>query len=127
MDAYSSSPVSIESKIESLTLPEETTLAIYRIAQEALNNAIRHADASEIGVRLTQYPDHLRLTISDDGQGIQHSTDFSRYVAEGHFGLAGMRERAKMIGATLDIQSARDYGTAVILEVPMVNKGEYHK
>jgi signal transduction histidine kinase len=118
MDTYSSSPVSIEIKTDFLTLPEETTLAIYRIAQEALNNAIRHADASEIVVRLTQYPDRLRLTITDDGQGIEHSTDFGRYVDQGHFGLAGMRERAKMIGANLDIQSAKDYGTAIILEVP---------
>ena len=122
MDAYASAPVSIEIKTDSLTLPEETTLAIYRIVQEALNNAIRHADASEIVVRLTQYPDRLRLTITDDGRGIEHSHDFGRYVDQGHFGLAGMRERARMIGANLDIQSAKDYGTAVILEVPVANQ-----
>jgi signal transduction histidine kinase len=119
MDVYSSSPVSIETNTESQTLPEEITLAIYRIAQEALNNAVRHADASEIGVRLIQYPDRLRLTVTDDGQGIEHSSDFGRYVDQGHFGLAGMRERAKMIGASLDIQTARDYGTAIILEIPL--------
>jgi signal transduction histidine kinase len=121
MDAHASAPVSIEIKADCLSLPEETTLAIYRITQEALNNAIRHADASEIVVRLTQYPDRLRLTITDDGRGIEHSHDLGRYVDQGHFGLAGMRERAKMIGANLDIQSAKDYGTAVILEVPTTN------
>jgi signal transduction histidine kinase len=41
-----------------------------------------------------------------------------RFVAEGHFGLAGMRERAAMIGGSLDLQSARDYGTVVILDLP---------
>jgi len=97
---------------------EETALAIYRIAQESLHNAIQHADASEIAVRLTQYPDRLRMTITDDGQGIPDSSDLGRFVAQGHFGLAGMRERASMIGGCLDIQSAPDYGTAVIMEVP---------
>jgi signal transduction histidine kinase len=101
-----------------LCVSEETALAIYRIAQEALHNAIQHADASEIAVRLTQYPDRLRMTVTDDGRGIPNSTDLRRFVAEGHFGLAGMRERAAMIGGTLDVQSAPDYGTVVILETP---------
>jgi signal transduction histidine kinase len=93
-------------------------LAIYRIAQEAIHNAIQHADASEIAVRLTQYPDRLRMTVTDDGQGIPNGTDLGRFVATGHFGLAGMRERAAMIGGKLEVQSAPDYGTVVILEVP---------
>jgi signal transduction histidine kinase len=57
------------------------------------------------------------MTIADDGRGIPDSTDLGRFVSRGHFGLAGMRERAAMIGGTLTIQSAVDYGTAVILEV----------
>jgi signal transduction histidine kinase len=93
-------------------------LAIYRIAQEALHNAIQHADASEIAVRLTQYPDRLRMTVTDDGRGIAGGSDLRRFVAEGHFGLAGMRERAAIIGGHLEVQSAVDYGTVVILEVP---------
>jgi len=94
-------------------------LVIYRIAQEALHNAIQHADASEIAVRLTQYPDRLRMTVTDDGRGIAGASDLRRFVAEGHFGLAGMRERAAMIGGHLEVQSAVDYGTAVILEIPL--------
>ena len=93
-------------------------MAIYRIAQEALHNAIQHADASEIALRLTQYPDRLRMTITDDGRGIANISDLRRFVAEGHFGLAGMRERATMSGGHLEVQSALDYGTVVILEVP---------
>jgi signal transduction histidine kinase len=118
LDAQSPAPIHIEISAEDLWVTEETALAIYRIAQEAMHNAIQHADASEIAVRLTQYPDMLRMTITDDGQGIPDSTDLRRFVAEGHFGLAGMRERAAMIGGILDVQSAPDYGTAVILEVP---------
>ncbi len=118
LDAQSPAPIYIEISAESLHVPEEAALAIYRVAQEALHNAIQHADASEIAVRLTHYPDRLRMTITDDGQGIPNGADLRRFVAEGHFGMAGMRERAAMIGGTLDIQSAPDYGTVVVLEVP---------
>jgi signal transduction histidine kinase len=118
LDGQSKAPIHIEINAENLCLPEEAALAIYRIAQEALHNAIQHADASEIAVRLTQYPDRLRMTVTDDGQGIPNGTDLRRFVAEGHFGLAGMRERAAMIGGSLDVQSAPDYGTVVILEIP---------
>jgi signal transduction histidine kinase len=118
LDAHSPAPIHIEVAAKDLSVPEETVLAIYRIAQEALHNAIQHADASEIAVRLTRYPDRLRMTVTDDGQGIPNGTDLRRFVAEGHFGLAGMRERAAMIGGHLDVQSAPDYGTVVILEVP---------
>jgi signal transduction histidine kinase len=122
LDAHSPAPIHIEIAAEALNVPEETALAIYRIAQETLYNAIQHADASEIAVRLTQYPDRLRMTVTDDGRGIAGAaaslTDLRRFVAEGHFGLAGMRERAAMIGGHLEVQSAVDYGTVVILEVP---------
>ena len=118
LDAQSPAPIHIEISAANLDMSEESALAVYRIAQEALHNAIQHADASEIAVRLTQYPDRLRMTVTDDGQGIPRSADLGRFVAQGHFGLAGMRERAAMIGGRLDIQSAVDYGTAVILEIP---------
>jgi two-component system, NarL family, sensor histidine kinase DegS len=134
LDGRTTALISFKTNVDALELTEETTIAIYRIAQEALTNAIQHAQASEILVRLTHYPDTLRLTIHDDGCGISGAVDsaigsaigsrrggnhdLDHFVAEGHFGLAGMRERAKMIGATLDIHSAQEYGTAVILQVP---------
>ena len=118
LDAQSKAPIHIEIAADDLSLPEEASLAIYRIAQEALYNAIQHADASEIAVRLTGYPEKLRMTITDDGRGMVDGTDLRRFTAEGHFGIAGMRERAATIGGTLDIQAAPDYGTVVILEIP---------
>ena len=120
LDARAPMPVSIDISVEQLELSEDMALAIFRIAQEALNNAIQHADASEIAVRLTQYPDMLRLTVTDDGRGIATAGKPAHFVAQGHFGLAGMRERAAMIGAKLDVQTAVDYGTVVILETPCV-------
>jgi signal transduction histidine kinase len=120
LDARSSAPVYIEITTEDLQLPDDVALAVFRITQEALNNAIRHADASEIAVRLTQYPDRLRLTVTDDGRGIRGGAEPARFVAQGHYGLAGMRERAAMIGGKLDVQTAVDYGTVVILELARI-------
>ncbi len=121
LDKRSPAPVHIEMEPgeEDFQLPDEVALAIFRITQEALHNALQHADASEIAVRLTRYPDHLRLTVTDDGRGIAGGVEPARFVAQGHFGLAGMRERAAMIGAKLEVQSAVDYGTVVILELPL--------
>jgi signal transduction histidine kinase len=118
LDANSETPISIEVPTDLTTLPEETGLALYRIVQEALHNAIQHADASEIVVRLTRYPDQLRLTVTDDGCGIPGGFDSHQFVAQGHLGLAGMRERAAMIGGRLEMQTAVDYGTVIILEIP---------
>jgi len=119
LDARSNSPVHIETQLGDLHLDDDVALAVFRITQEALNNAIQHADASEIAVRLTQYPDRLRLTVTDDGRGIQGSAASARFVAQGHFGLAGMRERAAMVGGKLEVQTAIDYGTVIILELPL--------
>jgi signal transduction histidine kinase len=117
LDARSPAPVHIDVAADDLRLPDDVALAIFRITQEALHNAIQHADASEIAVRLTQYPDRLRLTVTDDGRGIVGGVEPARFVAQGHFGLAGMRERAAMIEGRLDVQTAADYGTVVILEL----------
>jgi signal transduction histidine kinase len=120
MDGRSSAPVHIEISIQenALKLPDDVALAFFRITQEALNNALQHADASEIAVRLTEYPDRLRLTITDDGQGIPGNLNSSGFVAKGHYGIAGMRERAEMIGGKLDVQTSIGFGTVVILEFP---------
>jgi signal transduction histidine kinase len=120
MDARSQAPVYIEvlAQKDDLRLPDDVALAVFRITQEALNNAIQHADASEIAIRLTKHPDRLRLTVTDDGQGIAGTLESANFVAQGHFGVAGMRERAAMIGGKLDVQTSVGYGTVVILELP---------
>jgi signal transduction histidine kinase len=118
MGSRSRAPLQVEISCEDLHLADDVAIAIFRITQEALQNAIQHADASEIMVRLVGYPDRLRLTVTDDGKGFASGVEPGRFVALGHFGLAGMRERAAMIGGKLDIQTAIDYGTVIILEIP---------
>jgi signal transduction histidine kinase len=89
---------------------------IYRIAREALRNAFRHAEASRIEAEITYGERLLRLRIRDDGKGIDPQQ--LRVGREGHWGLPGMRERARQIGAQLDIWSEAGAGTEVELRIP---------
>jgi signal transduction histidine kinase/ligand-binding sensor domain-containing protein len=90
---------------------------LYRIAGEALRNAFRHAQANRIEVELYYDVRHLRLRIRDDGKGIE--SDLVRKEGRtGHFGLHGMRERAKLIGAKLELWSQISSGTEVELTMP---------
>ena len=86
---------------------------IYRIAQEALENIVRHGMAKTIAMSLLQDTSGLRMIIRDDGLGF-NPEDVQRL---GHFGLQGMKERATLIGGTLEISSMPDQGTAVELKV----------
>jgi signal transduction histidine kinase len=91
-------------------LPPDVQIALYRIAQEALNNVARHANASQAAVYLHGQVDEIELRISDDGQGFDPSC-----VALEHLGLGIMRERAEAIGATLQIESQSGSGTQVVI------------
>ena len=89
---------------------------VYRIAREAMANAFRHAAARRIDVEVSFTSDELRVRVLDDGHGV-----LDEVVAAGrpgHFGLQGMRKRAKNIGATLNVWSRVDEGTEVALIVP---------
>jgi signal transduction histidine kinase len=89
---------------------------IYRIAREALRNAFQHAQASKVEADITYGERLLRLRIRDDGKGIDPKLlDAGR---DGHWGLAGMRERAQQIGAQFDIWSEIGAGTEVELRIP---------
>ena len=90
---------------------------IYRIAGESLRNAFLHAQARQIELEIRYDSEQIRLRVRDDGKGIDPSV-LSGEAPVGHFGLAGMRERAKAIGAKLVIWSEADAGTEVELRVP---------
>jgi two-component system sensor histidine kinase UhpB len=92
----------------------EVDLVVYRVAQEALTNVIRHADARRAEVTLEADDTRLRLSVRDDGRGMNGEEPNARST-----GIVGMRERAMLVGGTLKIESAPGKGTTVILEVPL--------
>jgi signal transduction histidine kinase len=90
---------------------------VYRIAGEALRNAFRHAQARQIEVEIHYDERQLRLRVRDDGKGMD-AESLGEHPRAGHFGLHGMRERAKIVGGQLDVWSERDSGTEVELIIP---------
>jgi len=94
-----------------LAIPATARSHLYRIAQEALNNAIRHAKAQAVKMELTVSPRVVRLTISDDGKGF--SARAERSVG---MGLRTMQNRATAIGATLAIRTGSEAGTSITIE-----------
>ena len=89
---------------------------VYAIAREAVRNAFRHAQAHDIEVEITYNATSFRLRVRDDGKGIDPAI-----LAEGrtgHYGVPGMRERAKRIGGKLDVWAETGAGTEVELSIP---------
>jgi signal transduction histidine kinase len=95
----------------------EKELAFYRIAQEALNNARRHAQARHIAVELRFDEAGVTLKVSDDGIGFDMPRSFNDLTRSGHFGLMGMHERAQLAGGRLTVTSSPGKGTTVAVSV----------
>ncbi|MBS0319050.1 MAG: hypothetical protein JSR18_00790 [Proteobacteria bacterium] len=95
-------------------LPPEIALCLFRIAQEALRNVVRHAKASRVEVSLTRAGGTLVLAVRDDGSGFATAGDAGR----GSLGLASMRERVRLLNGFVDIESAPGRGTTVTASVP---------
>jgi len=99
-------------------LSSDVELAAFRIAQEALNNAARHAQASHVRLGLDFADDGLTISIEDNGVGFMAPERPWELARDGHFGLMGMRERALMFGGHLSIESHPGKGTKVIAFLP---------
>jgi PAS domain S-box-containing protein len=100
-------------------LPMPIEVAVYRIAQEALNNAIKHAKAKEINVQLTITPESLLLIVEDDGVGFEVVETPTTLKISG-MGLGNMRARARLVGGLLNIDSTKGHGTTLVLEIPLL-------
>jgi two-component system NarL family sensor kinase len=99
---------------DSIALPLAAEAELYRIAQEALTNIRRHAGAREAAIDLRAGRRNVRLSVHDDGRGFDpHS------VGEGHHGIVGMRERARLAGGRLRVQSAPGRGSVIFATVPL--------
>lgn len=109
--------------LEALSNVKRTVL--YRIAQEALTNVVRHAKASRVDVYIEKRNDTVVLRIKDDGK----SFDLQRVGKVGinkRLGLLGMRERAEMVGGTFKIDSAPGHGTTIHVQIPFINGQKGH-
>jgi two-component system sensor histidine kinase UhpB len=94
-------------------------VSIYRIAQEAISNIVRHAAASLASVRLDFQDDHLEVIIEDDGCGFTVPENLNNFATQDHFGLVGLVERAEGMNAQLKINSTPDSGTTIRLILPI--------
>ncbi len=93
---------------------------LYRAAQEALNNALRHAGSRSIRVGLSVRRDWVQLEVIDDGTGFAVLDRLDRLALDGHLGLAGLHQRVERAGGRLIVISAPGQGTAVRVEAPMI-------
>ncbi len=99
-------------------LSSNEELALYRIAQEALSNVVRHARATQAQVILAFEPEQVRLEIRDNGRGFRVPESPADLAPQGHYGLLGMQERAERIGASLRLHSEPNQGTLVAVVLP---------
>jgi two-component system, NarL family, sensor kinase len=115
VEAYRSTgmQISFQASGADRPLPARLEAGLFRIAQEALSNAARHARAANLSVRLEAFPEQIVLTIQDDGQGFD-----PEQIPSGRFGLVGIKERARLLGGRMMIDSRKGGGTRLEVSLP---------
>jgi signal transduction histidine kinase len=103
-------------------LPPRVETALYRVAQQALVNVARHAQAHSVGVLLECRDTSVVLIVEDDGIGFDVGQVMGSHVQEGNLGLYGMRERASLLGGTFTVESTPGVGTSIFAEIPLQRK-----
>lgn len=109
--------VTIDVRGERRRLPDEISVTAFRIGREAVANAARHAHANRVTLDFVYEATQFTLRIQDDGQGF--SATSSTTTPEGHWGIVGMRERARRVGGSLNVTTAVGEGTLVVLQLPL--------
>lgn len=107
---------------ERLSLTAET--ALYRIAQEALTNILKHAQATQVGLILERRRAELRLIIEDNGQGFENEVSYTAAEASRKTGLRGMRERLALLHGTFTIEATPGQGTTIYASLPLKRGGD---
>jgi PAS domain S-box-containing protein len=100
-------------------LSEALETALYRVVQEALTNASKHASPKAVSVLIHRNPSEVRLLIEDDGKGF----DASETLSEAHLGLVGIRERVHLVGGSVTVESSPGHGTTICVSVPLAGAG----
>lgn len=97
-------------------LPDEISHGLYRIVQEAVENILRHSNASEATVSLLSDGSHIKLSIMDNGKGFN-----PKKIIKEHLGLRGIRERVEVLGGSFNIQSKENFGTELTIRIETLN------
>jgi len=118
MESVSKVKVSFQKQGSEKRLAAPVEMALYRMAQEALNNVARHAQASQSELSIYFGDDKIEMMISDNGIGFEAPNTPADFAPSGHFGLLGMYERADLIGARLTIRSTPGKGTLLTIQLP---------
>lgn len=105
-----------------LTLDKDQELLLYRIAQEAITNAIKHAHASKINIHYQWMPEILQLSISDDGSGFEFPTAKNKTLGRHGLGLFNLENRVALLGATLDFKKNDPTGTIAQVTLPLAHE-----
>lgn len=103
---------------EEKPITETVKIAVFRIVQEALNNVIKHAEATGVFIQLSYEPNHIHVTVRDDGKGFDPDVVRKRQTSRPSLGLAGMNERAGLLGGTVAIEAGPGQGTLVDARIP---------
>ncbi len=111
-------PVDVKVVGEPHQLPPDAELTLFRITQEALTNVQKHSGASRAGVVIEFADKTTRVTVDDNGRGFEIPERMGDLARSGRLGLAGMQERAQLLGGTLTIVSGREKGTSLTVAVP---------
>jgi two-component system sensor histidine kinase UhpB len=112
-------PISFEAATVDGRLPAEIEIGAFRVVQEGVTNALRHAAAASLRVELRQDPGRLHLRVHDDGRGFDVEAARQEGTRGARFGLVGMRERLRGLGGTLVIRSRPGQGTEVEADLPL--------
>lgn len=99
-------------------LPEEGAIALFRIIQEALRNVWRHSGAISAEITIEFNDKSTQITVSDNGKGFKLAGKVGDLAKQGKLGLAGMQERAQLVGGTISVQSEPGKGTTITVEAP---------
>ena len=100
-------------------LPTAVALSIYRLVQEALTNIVKHAEAGQAHVELSRDDGHLCVVVTDNGKGFVSDAEAEQPRRRGGIGLVSMRERAELLGGTLEIATAPGQGTRLTARIPL--------
>jgi signal transduction histidine kinase len=99
-------------------LPPDLEIACFRVIQESITNALRHASARRVSVLIVQRPTAIMLSVRDDGRGFDVAATLDNAAAQGHLGVVGMRERVRARGGTFHVASDPGSGTTVTVDLP---------